>query len=301
MDWGLVWIPVTLVASMAQVARNTMQRGLIETIGTLGATQVRFLYGLPFAGLFLAAIMVATREAWPVPGPGFVPYFLVGATTQILATALMLAAMRDRSFSVVTAVVKTEPVQVALFGLMVLGDPLSPWALGAIVVATAGVILASVRDARDLARAELGPIGLGLLAGAMFALSSIAFRGAILSLESGSLLLRASSTLVLGLGLQTAILGAWMIAFDRPALLGSMVIWRRSLLAGFLGALGSQFWFLGFALTSAANVRTLGLVEVLIAQAVAAHVFGQRATRREALGMALIVAGVAGLLTVQAR
>jgi drug/metabolite transporter (DMT)-like permease len=66
-----------------------------------------------------------------------------------------------------------------------------------------------------------------------------------------------------------------------------------------MGALASQFWFLGFALTSAANVRTLGLVEVLFAQAASRFVFGQRATAREAIGMLLIVAGVALLLGSQ--
>ena len=38
------------------------------------------------------------------------------------------------------------------------------------------------------------------------------------------------------------------------------------MLAGFMGAFASQFWFLAFALTAAANVRTLALVEVLFAQ-----------------------------------
>jgi drug/metabolite transporter (DMT)-like permease len=68
------------------------------------------------------------------------------------------------------------------------------------------------------------------------------------------------------------------------------------LFAGFMGAFASQFWFLGFSLTSAANVRTLGLVEVLFAQIVSRRVFSQAATQRELAGIALIVAGVAVLL-----
>ncbi|MFL5112714.1 MAG: EamA family transporter, partial [Microvirga sp.] len=72
--------------------------------------------------------------------------------------------------------------------------------------------------------------------------------------------------------------------------------WRSSLFAGFLGALASQFWFIGFALTAAANVRTLALVEVLMAQAVSHRLLAEGTTRRELLGIALIVAGVALLL-----
>jgi drug/metabolite transporter (DMT)-like permease len=217
--------------------------------------------------------------------------------TQILATALMLAAMRERSFAVVTAITKTEPVQIALFGLAVLGDRLSPMGAVAIVVATAGVILMSFKAGlSDLTRAGLRPVLFGLASGGLFALAAIGYRGAILELPSGSFLVRATTSLVWGLGLQTAILMAWLSAFDRPALIGSLREWRSSLVAGFFGALASQFWFIGFALTSAANVRTLALVEVMMAQAVSHRVFAHATTRREIAGMVLIVVGVAVLL-----
>ena len=57
-----------------------------------------------------------------------------------------------------------------------------------------------------------------------------------------------------------------------------------------------SFWFLGFSLTAAANVRTLGLVEVLFAHIIGRRVFRQRVSPREALGMLLIIAGVGLLL-----
>jgi drug/metabolite transporter (DMT)-like permease len=75
-----------------------------------------------------------------------------------------------------------------------------------------------------------------------------------------------------------------------------VAVWRQSLFAGFMSAFASQFWFLGLSLTAAANVRTLALVEVLLAQAVAKRLFGQSAAPRELVGMALVVAGVALLL-----
>jgi uncharacterized membrane protein len=43
-------------------------------------------------------------------------------------------------------------------------------------------------------------------------------------------------------------------------------------------------------------VRTLALIEVLFAQIVARVMFGQRTTVREAIGMALVVAGVVLLI-----
>jgi uncharacterized membrane protein len=71
-----------------------------------------------------------------------------------------------------------------------------------------------------------------------------------------------------------------------------MRAWKPSMLAGFMGAFASQFWFLAFAIATAASVRTLALVEVLMAQAVSKFIFKQPTTPREAVGIVLIVIGV---------
>jgi drug/metabolite transporter (DMT)-like permease len=299
MSFTLLWIPSTLAAAAAQTARNATQRQLTDTIGTVGATQVRFLYGLPFALLFLALVRGATGEPIPAPSASFLSFVAAGALTQIVATVLMLAAMRERSFSVVTAYIKTEPVQTALFGVAVLSDSLTALSAAAIGIATAGVVLVSTKPGAGLARSGFRPVALGIAAGAFFALSAVAFRGGILSLETGSFLIRATTTLAWSLAIQTAILLVWLGIFDRPALVGSLRAWRPSVGAGFLGALASQFWFIGFSLTTAANVRTLALVEVVMAQAVSHRLLAQTTSQRELVGMALIVAGVALLLLGQ--
>jgi drug/metabolite transporter (DMT)-like permease len=295
-----LWIPATLAAAAAQTARNATQRRLTETLGTVGATQVRFLYGLPFALAFLPLVLALTGEPLPAATIEFLVFVLMGAVTQILATALMLAAMRERSFSLVTAYIKTEPVQVAVFGLLVLGDPLTLAMAAAIAIATSGVVLSSLKP-RSLPEGSLSarPVLLGIVAGAFFALAATSFRGATLALEPASFLVRATTTLAWGLAMQTGLLLLWLTLFNRAALVGSLRQWRSSLLAGFLGALASQFWFIGFALTSAANVRTLALVEVPFAYAVSHAAFSQTASRREIAGMGLIVIGVALLLLAQ--
>jgi len=295
MDLSLLWIPATLVAAVAQVARNATQRDLAARIGTIGATQVRFLFGLPFAAAFLALALAVSGETLPRPTEGFLGFLAMGALMQIAATALMLAAMRERAFSVVTAYLKTEPVQTALFAIAVLGDPLTGPMLMAIGIATVGVILVSHTPGK-LATGGLRPALLGIAAGAGFGLSAVGYRGAILALEGGSFLTRASTALVAALVLQTAILAVYLVVFDRTALIASLREWRASATAGFLGAFASQFWFIGFALTSAANVRTLALVEVVFAQIVSRRLFDQSVSARELAGMALIVAGVGALL-----
>jgi drug/metabolite transporter (DMT)-like permease len=160
-------------------------------------------------------------------------------------------------------------------------------------------VLMSVNPGAKASTLSAGPVVMGIGAGALFALAAIGFRGAILELPSGSFLIRATTTLVWGLGVQTLILVLWLAMFDRAALWGSLKAWRPSLGAGFLGALASQFWFIGFSLTSAANVRTLALVEVLMAQAISRRLFRQETSARELLGMGLIIVGVVLLLVAQ--
>src|ERR1700693_3578874 len=117
-----LWAVFTVVAAFSQTVRNATQRELTATLGTAGATHVRFLFGFPFALVFLMLVSIAGDAACPRPGAVYWAWVLGGALTQIAATALMLAAMNDRSFLVVYAYIKTEPVQVALFGLVFLGD-----------------------------------------------------------------------------------------------------------------------------------------------------------------------------------
>ena len=293
---SLLWVPATLMAAAAQTLRNATQRSLTQAIGVVGATQVRFLFGLPFAVLFLGLACLASASAPPAMTETSFWWCLGGAVAQIMATGLMLATMKERSFAVTTACTKTEPVQVAIFAALFLGDPLSPLKFAAIALATFGVMLISFKPGESARGAGLRPLMLGVLAGAFFALAAVCFRGAILALESGVFFLRASTILVWGLGLQSAILIVYLMLRDRPALVSSFRVWRPSLFAGFLGALASQFWFIGFSLTAVANVRTLALVEVFMALMVSRRLFSEEITRREHAGMAMIAAGVAAIL-----
>jgi len=294
-DHAWLWVVFTLIAALAQTARNAMQKELTASLGTVGATHVRFLFGFPFAILFLIGVVAVTGRALPQPGLGYWPWLLLGTIAQIVATALMLAAMGERSFVVAYAYIKTEPVQVAVFGLVFLGDPLSLPLGIAILIATAGVMAMSVRPGVRL-MSDLRPVLLGVGSGAMLALSVIGYRGAILSLQDPNFVVAATFTLALGLVLQAALLSLYLALTDAQVLRAIARAWKPSLFAGFMGAFASQFWFLAFAIATAASVRTLGLVELLFAQLISAFIFGQKTSAREALGIALVVIGVALLL-----
>jgi drug/metabolite transporter (DMT)-like permease len=293
-----LWAVFTLIAAAAQTVRNATQRELTGKLGTVGATHVRFLFGLPFACLFLIGVVAVGGAALPHPGLVFWPWVLAGALLQIAATALMLAAMGERSFVVAIAYIKTEPVQVALFGLVFLGDHVTPSMALAILLATSGVVVMSLKSGAKsgIFGGDVVPTVLGLSAGACFALSAIGYRGAILSLHDPNFVMAATFTVTIGLAIQTALLTGWLMLRDRAVLAAIFRAWRPSLFAGFMGALASQFWFLGFATATAASVRTLALVEVLFAQAISRFVFKQPVSAREGAGIALIVVGVALLV-----
>ncbi|MCB1539757.1 MAG: DMT family transporter [Rhodoblastus sp.] len=292
-----LWIVFTVAASGAQTARNAMQRDLIATLGTAGATFVRFLFGLPFALLFLTLVSLASDAAPPAPGMSSLLWTGFGGVSQILATGLMLAAMKEKSFVVAIAYTKTEPVQVALFGLAFLGDRVTGAMATAIAVATSGVMLMSWPKRSASAQPDgWRPAIYGLVSAAMFAFSAIGYRAGILALGAPNFVLGASAILALALAIQSGLILIGLTLFDRALLAGIFRAWRPSLLAGFMGALASQFWFLAFAIDTAARVRTLALIEMIFAQVVTKKIFQQNTSPREIAGMAIMIAGVVILM-----
>ena len=89
-----LWIPVTLFAAFAQTLRNAAQRNLVASLGTMGATLVRFLYGLPFALLWLAAVHHVGGFPYPSANWTFVGWIANWALTLIgfgVIVSLLLA------------------------------------------------------------------------------------------------------------------------------------------------------------------------------------------------------------------
>ena len=292
---GSLWVLFTLLASSAQTLRNAMQRDLIGALGAVGAAQVRFLFGLPFAVVFLAGMLIATGLAAPPLTLANFGWTAFGAVSQVIATAMMLAAMRTRSFVVAVAYTKTEPAQVALFGLVAFNETPTLSLVAAIGFAMIGVALMSLPSRKELA-SDWRSAAYGLTSATFFAFAAIGFRSAVVGVETPSRALAASLILVVGLAIQSATLALYLGVFDRAGARAILAAWRSSLFAGFMGALASQFWFIAFALTDAARVRTLALIEVPLAQLVSLKLFREPPSLRDGLGMTLIVVAAAILV-----
>ncbi len=289
---GWLWIVLTVWAAFAQTLRNAAQRHLITDLGTLGATLVRFLFGLPFAIIYLGIVLAITGDSIPIVNLPFVAWVVEGGVSQIAATALLLRVMHERNFAVGVAYSKTELVQVAIFGAAFLGDPTSVPTIVAVILATIGVLMLSPVDPqRRIASVVQGWTSrtalLGVASGAGFALAAVGYRGAALELDT-PYTLAAAYTLVWAMSVQVLVLGGYLLWTNRAVLVALAGVWRTSLLAGFMGAAASAGWFTAFAIEPAANVRTLGLVELLFSFAIARRFFRERLAPAELAGAGML-------------
>ncbi|MCC6193476.1 MAG: DMT family transporter [Burkholderiales bacterium] len=293
----MLWIPITIAAALAQTVRNAAQRHLIGELGTLGATLVRFLYGLPFAVIWLAAVVVAAGVSIPAPGIALLAWSLAGGLAQIAGTALLLQTMHERNFAVGVAYSKTEVVQVAVFALVLLGDPLNMAIAAAVACGTAGVLLLAPADPARPWRSLIEGFAsrsalLGLGSGAGFALSAVCYRAATHAAGTPSFVVNAALTLVVAQAMQTLLLGGWLWLRTPEVVVRTLEAWRVSLFAGFMGTAASAAWFTAFAIEPVARVRTLGLIEMIFSYAVSRRFFRERLAPRELAGMALIALAV---------
>lgn len=293
---GSIWIPITFGAAAAQTLRNAAQRHLTAELGTLGATLVRFLYGLPFAAAWLAIVALVGGYALPEPNLTFAGWVVFGSVSQITATALLLQVMKERNFTLGVAYSKSEIIQVALFGFLFLGDRVSTGAAVAIGLGTLGVLLLAPADKQRPIRALL--VGwttrsalLGIASGTAFAFSAVGYRGAALALHA-PFAMAAAFSLFVAQTIQTLLLGGWLIAWHPGVVTRVLRAWRTSLFAGLMGATASAGWLTAMAIEPVAHVRTLGLTELLFSYVVSRRVFRERLTRLELTGVGILTLGL---------
>ena len=296
-----LWVPVTLVAAFGQNIRSALQKHLKGSLSTYGATFCRFVYAVPLAIAYVTLLGEGVGFEWPAPNPRFAAFAMLGGLTQITATALLVYLFSLRNFAVGTTWSKTETVQAAVFGVVILGEPVSLAAAFAIGISLAGVMIISVAKGRlTLRNLLLGWTGraafIGALSGAFFGLSAVAYRAASLSLGGEGFLMQAAFTLACVLVFQTAVMTVWIRLREPGELTRVFRGWRVASLVGVSGMLGSAAWFTAMTLENAAYVRAVGQVELVFTFIASHFFFRERSTALEVGGILLIVAGVVILL-----
>jgi drug/metabolite transporter (DMT)-like permease len=296
-----LWIPITLVAAFFQNLRSALQKHLKGRLSNTGATFSRFAYAAPLALAYVLALTVLTGEPLPPPNPTFALYVLLGGLAQITATALLLYSFSFRNFAVGTTYSKTETVQTAIFGILILGDPLGPFAALAIGISLVGVMAISVGGTRMTFRGLLTslaekPALIGIASGAFFGLSAISYRGASLSLGDHGFLLRAAYTLACVTVFQTLVMALYMRWREPGEITATFRAWRVAAWAGASGMIASAGWFTAMTIQNAAYVRALGQVELVFTFAASIFLFKERPNRVEIAGILLVIGGILLLL-----
>ncbi len=290
-----IWIPLTIAAAFAQNIRSVLQKRLTAELSTSGATYCRFVYAVPFA---LAYATIMTRdEPTMVIGASFFAYCIVGGMAQILGTLCLVAAFSYRNFAVATGYSKTETVQTACFGILILGDAVSTGAAIAILISLVGVVLVSLgpRSASDDTPSGR-PALLGLASGAAYGVAAVSYRAASLDLALERAAVSASVTLATVITLQTLVMGAYLLLRNRDELRRVISGWRPGIWVGATGMAASVGWFTAMTLQNAAYVRALGQVELLFSFLSSSLLLGERTTRREMGGLVLLLVGVVALV-----
>ncbi|WP_209503714.1 MULTISPECIES: EamA family transporter [unclassified Ruegeria] len=287
-----LWIPVTIAAASFQTVRFMLQKSLASVkLSAAGATFARFAYSMPLAVIGLCVALQITGASIPRLSSLFWLYAVIGGTAQILATICVVALFKQRNFAVGITFKKTEVIQTAIVGFLILGDSVSRGALIAILLGLMAVLLLSKTPGGD------GPwwrhltnraSQLGLGSGVLFAFSAVSYRGASLQLGDIDAWFRALVTLAAVVTFQFTSMGIWLLWRDRAEL---HAVWQTRKTGVFVGltSLGGSFcWFWAFTLQNAAYVKALGQVELIFSLMASILFFRETITRREIAGMMLL-------------
>jgi len=298
----MTWIALSLFAAAFQTLRFMLQKTLSSgALSAGGATLARFFYSMPFVISLAVGYFLWSGAAWPELAASFWIYSTIGGVAQILATWCVVAIFAHRNFAVGITFKKSEVIQTALVGFVILGDTISLWGLGAIALGLFGVLVLSESQVETggLARRILNKsAGLGLLSGTFFAISAVCYRGATLTVVSDDVFLRAITALAIVTSFQTLALSAWLSWFERGELARVIAARKTAVWMGLTGLGGSICWFTAFTLQNAAYVFAVGQVEVIFSIAASVLFFGERITRKEFTGIGFLSLSILTLVVL---
>ena len=289
---ALLWVPATIAAASFQVGRNALQRGVMTSAGPWGAPLVRVRFGLPVSILFTVVALVSVPTSHPRFDAAFWLSATAGAVSQVLATAALLVAMHRSGFAVGTALQQSSLPLAALIGLVIYHDRLSGTAWLGIGLTTIGLVILSWPSKLVPRPHAVSGACFGLLSGLCFGFSLNAFRHAVLIMDARHPVSAAIVSVSIVQAMQAALLTLILLVRDPAALVAVLRRWRSSLGAGLCGSCASAGWFIALALSPAAPVRALGIVEAPIAAFAGHRLFREALQLRQILAGLAVIAGI---------
>ena len=289
-----IWIPITIFAAFSQNLRSIYQKKLQKNMSNISSTYTRFLFGLPFVIIYFLFLYNFSNSKFLVSNINitFLLYCLIGGISQIIATFLLLKIFKTNNFSVATSYSKTEPIQAAFFGFILLSDPISFIGLIGIIVGLIGIMITSIKKINLSINFFNLSVFYGLLSGSLFGLSAVLFRGASHSLFSIDYMLTSSFTLLIAIGIQTLILTFYILLTDIKQFYLLYFNWKDGLIVGFFGAFASICWFYAMSVQNVAYVRALGQIELIFTILASILYFKEKIIANEILGVLLTLTGI---------
>jgi len=290
-----LWVIITILAAFSQNLRSTFQKKLQSDLSDIGATNVRFLFGLPFAIIYFLFLHNSYEVTLTSIPNKFILFTILGGLSQIIATFLLLKIFNYKNFAVGTTYSKTEPIQALFFSILILGETTSYMGVIGIIIGIFGVIFISYKSNKlsyDNKPDSKTSIYLGLLSGALFGIAAVMFRGASLSLNLDNLLYSSGLTLLVALFIQTTLLGIYLLITDKNQILLSFDNFKDCTIVGFFGALASMCWFYAMSIQNVAYVRALGQIELVFTILMTLIYFKEKISFREIIGICFILIGI---------
>ncbi|WP_158768547.1 DMT family transporter [Paraglaciecola sp. L1A13] len=283
-----LWIPFTLMAAFMQSWRNAFQKRLSADVDTLGVTLARFILAVPMAAIYVSLLFYYGDTEIPLMEWHFYLIIILGAISQIFATALMVTLFRLRNFAMGVGLAKSEAVIAAVLGALFFAAPLSYIAWIGVLIGGIAVWLMSVP--KGMRNISWPTLIIGLASGLCFAFTTLLVREASLMTKL-PFLLGAGYVLFWVLLVQTIIMLVWLL-IRRPITLRAL--WARPKLVfviSFCSFVGSIGWFTAMSLETVALVKTLGQVEIFFTLLISAKWFREKLQRSDKLGLGMILVG----------
>ena len=291
------WILFTLMAAFMQSWRNAFQKQLSSTVDVYGVTLARFLFGFPFAAVYIFWLY----QTHPITlhaefSPKFWLYIFFAGCSQILATILMVMLFKQKNYAIGVGLAKSEAILAALISVVFLQEYLSFFAwIGVLIGAVAVFLLSKGQGLKSL---SVPTLFIGVGSGLCFAITSLLVREASLELSALPFLHRASWVLLCVIGFQCLSMLLYLGLFSRNTLVAMFdrigLVFKVSV-CSFLASLG---WFTAMSMQSVAIVKTLGQIEVLFSLLISAFFFKEKLARTDHWGLLLVV--VAAIMVIWA-
>ncbi len=298
-----MWVVVSLAAGVAQTARNGLARSLSGVLPATLLSWSRFAFNLPFAALLVVGLYRLGGDGSPSLSLRFFGLSAVGGAGQILGNVALIEAFRSGTFAQAIVVHKTEAALAAVVGALFFAQSPSPLGWVGIAVSVLGVILIGLASTGgapaggpELLTANRGT-GLALASAGLLVVASFGIHEATRELgvrnpEVDGTFGFAATTLFHVTWMEVAVLTAWLMARERPALRRVPAHLPRLAAIGFTSFLGSLGWFWAFSLTLVAFVKAVGQIESVLSVLLAIYLWHEQRTRDQLPGIALTMAGI---------